>query len=220
MIVASLVERWPEWLPPLLEGLWTSVQLTAAFLAIGLPLGLGFAIMLSARRWFLRGLAMALVELGRAVPVLVLLYLVYFGLPEADLRLSAFVSATLAIGFSFAAYTSEVFKAGIAAVAKGQREAARALGLTQPQELRLVVLPQAVRIVIPPILGWAVIFFQATSLAFAIAVPELLSRAYTIGASTFRYLSVLLLAALLYASVSIPASLAIDYLDRRRGPLT
>lgn len=220
MILASLVERWPEWLPPLLEGLWTSVQLTAAFLAIGLPLGLGFAIMLSARRWFVRGLAMALVELGRAVPVLVLLYLVYFGLPEADLRLSAFVSATLAIGLSFAAYTSEVFKAGIAAVAKGQREAARALGLTQPQELRLVVLPQAVRIVIPPILGWAVIFFQATSLAFAIAVPELLSRAYTIGASTFRYLSVLLLAALLYASVSIPASLAIDYLDRRRGPLT
>lgn len=220
MIVASLIERWPEWLSPLLGGLGTSLQLTGAFLVIGLPLGLGFAIMLSAQRRLVRAVAVAAVELGRAVPVLVLLYLVYFGLPEADIRLSAFVSATIAIGFSFAAYTSEVFKAGIAAVGSGQREASQALGLTHPQELRLVVLPQAVRIVIPPILGWVVIFFQATSLAFAIAVPELLSEAYTIGSSTFRFLSVLLLAALLYAAVSIPASLAIDHLDRRRGPLT
>lgn len=220
MIAVGLVERWPQWLPQLLEGLWTSVQLTGAFLAIGLPLGLGLAVALSSASRLVRGAAMVVVEAGRAVPVLVLLYLVYFGLPDLDLRLGAFVSATLAIGFSFGAYTSEVFKAGIAAVAHGQREAARAVGLTHRQELRLVVLPQAVRIVIPPILGWAVIFFQATSLAFAIAVPELLSRSYTIGASTFRFLSVLLLAALLYAAVSIPASLAIDHLDRRRGPLT
>ena len=220
MIAVGLVERWPEWLPALLEGLWMSVRLTAAFLAVGLPLGLGLAVALSSARRAVRGATIIFVETGRAIPVLVLLYLVYFGLPDLDLRLSAFVSATAAIGFSFAAYTSEVFKAGIAAVARGQREAARALGLTPRQELRLVVLPQAVRIVIPPILGWAVIFFQATSLAFAIAVPELLSRSYTIGASTFRFLSVLLLAALLYAAVAIPASLAIDQLDRRRGPLT
>lgn len=214
----SLVERWPQWLPQLLEGLWTSVQLTAAFLAIGLPLGLLFALALSARGP-VRAAAMAVVEVGRAIPVLVLLYLVYFGLPDAGLSLTGFVSATAALGFSFAAYTSEVFKAGIAAVGKGQREAARAIGLSRAKELRLVVLPQGVRIVIPPILGWAVVFFQATSLAFAIAVPELMSRAYTIGAGSFRYLSVLLLAALLYAAVAIPASLAIDALDRRREPL-
>ena len=214
----SLVERWPQWLPQLLDGLWTSVQLTAAFLAVGLPLGLLFALALSGSRP-VRAAAMVVVEIGRAIPVLVLLYLVYFGLPDAGLSLSAFVSATAALGFSFAAYTSEVFKAGIAAVPKGQREAARAIGLTRAKELRLVVLPQGVRIVIPPILGWAVVFFQATSLAFAIAVPELMNRAYTIGAASFRYLSVLLLAALLYAAVAIPASLAIDALDRRREPL-
>lgn len=220
MIAVSLVERWPEWLPELLAGLWTSVQLTAGFLAVGLPLGLAFALALSSPNAALRWVAMILVETGRAIPVLVLLYLVYFGLPELDLRLGAFASAIAAIGFSFGAYTSEVFKAGIAAVPRGQREAARAVGLSYPKELRLVVLPQAVRIVIPPILGWAVIFFQATSLAFAIAVPELLNRSYTIGASSFRFLSVLLLAAILYAAVSIPASLAIDWLDRRRGALT
>lgn len=219
MTASALFERWPQWLPELLEGLWTSVQLTGAFLALGLPLGVVFALALSSERALLRAAAVACVEAGRSIPVLVLLYLVYFGLPEVEIRLGAFVSATVALGFSFAAYTSEVFRAGIAAVGAGQREAARAVGLTRAQEMRLVVLPQAIRIVIPPILGWAVIFFQATSLAFAIAVPELLSNAYTIGSHTYRFLSVLLLTAVLYASVSIPASLVIDSLDRRRGPL-
>jgi len=79
----SLVERWPQWLPQLLEGLWTSVQLTGAFLAIGLPLGLLFALALSTGGP-VRAAAMVVVEIGRAIPVLVLLYLVYFGLPDTN----------------------------------------------------------------------------------------------------------------------------------------
>jgi polar amino acid transport system permease protein len=209
------LEQWPEWMGQLLDGLWTSIQLTAAMLAVGMPLGLGLALMLSTDRRLVRALAVAIVETGRSVPVLVLIYLVYFGLPEVDVRPGAFASATAALGFSFGVYTSEVFRAGIAAVPTGQREASQAIGLTRSQEVRLVVLPQAVRIVIPPLLGWAVIYFQATSLAFAVALPELLSRAYSIGSSTFQFLSVFLLAALLYAIVSIPASLVIDYIDRR-----
>jgi polar amino acid transport system permease protein len=209
------LEQWPEWMGQLLSGLWTSIQLTTAMLAVGLPLGLVLALMLSTDRRLVRALAVAIIETGRSVPVLVLLYLVYFGLPEVDVRPGAFAAATAALGFSFGAYTSEVFRAGIAAVPTGQREASQAIGLTRSQEVRLVILPQAVRIVIPPLLGWAVIYFQATSLAFAVALPELLSRAYTLGSSTFQFLSVLILAALLYAIVSIPASLAIDYIDRR-----
>lgn len=213
--VASL-ERWAEWLPELLQGLWTSLQLTGGMLAVGLPFGLGLALLLTSQRRLMRTIGVILIEAGRGAPVLVLLYLVYFGLPDVDIRLGAFAAAVAALGYSFGAYTSEVFRAGIAAVPHGQLEAARSVGLTRVQELRLVVLPQAVRIVVPPILGWAVIFFQATSLAFAIAVPELLSEAYTIGSSTFRFLSVLVLAALLYAAVSIPVSLLIDHLDRRQ----
>jgi len=215
-MVASLVGAWPEWIGDLSAGLWVSVKLTLAVVAVGLPLGLGLAVAISTGPRPLRWAAVAIVEVARGVPALVVLYLVYFGFPQLDLTLEAFVAASIALGFTMAGYTTEVFRAGIAAVPDGQREAARAIGLRHHQELRDVVLPQAVRIVIPPILGYVVLFFQATSLAFAIAIPELISRAYTIGSTTFRYLDVLVLAALLYAAVAIPASQLIDLLERRR----
>jgi polar amino acid transport system permease protein len=214
-LLASIFTRWPEWIDDLLGGLVTSVKLTLAILAVGLPLGLLLALGVSSRTRWLRWPAIVVVEIGRGVPALVLIYLVYFGLPQADLTLGAFAAGTAALGFTLAGYSSEIFRAGIAAVPAGQREAARAIGLTRGKELRFVVLPQALRISVPPILGYAILFFQATSLCFAIAVPELLSRAYTIGSSTFRYLSVLLLAGLMFAAVCIPASQLVDFLERR-----
>ncbi len=187
----------------------------ALLLTGSLALGLLLAVAISGGAKPVRWLAIAVVEIARGIPALVVLYLVYFGLPQLQLTLEAFVAAALALGFTMAGYTTEIFRAGITAVPHGQREAARAVGLRRGAELRYVVLPQAVRIVIPPILGYVVLFFQATSLAFAIAIPELISRAYTIGSSTFEYLSVLMLAALLYAAVAIPASQLIDFLERR-----
>jgi len=213
---ASIVSRWPDWIGDLLGGLLKSVELTLAVIAIGLPLGLLLAVATSVGAKPVRWLAIAVVEIARGIPALVVLYLVYFGLPQLEITLEAFVAASVALGFTMAGYTTEIFRAGIAAVPDGQREAARAVGLRRGAELRYVVLPQAVRIVVPPILGYVVLFFQATSLAFAIAIPELISRAYTIGSSTFEYLSVLVLAALLYACVAIPSSQLIDLLERRR----
>lgn len=215
-MLASIVSGWPDWIGELLRGLLRSVELTAAVVAIGLPLGLLLAVAISAGPAPVRWLAITVVEVARGIPALVVLYLVYFGLPQLRLTLDAFAAASLALGFTMAGYTTEIFRAGINAVPHGQREAARAVGLRRGAELRHVVLPQAVRIVIPPILGYVVLFFQATSLAFAIAIPELISRAYTIGSSTFEYLSVLILAALLYAAVAIPASQLIELLERRR----
>jgi polar amino acid transport system permease protein len=216
MTLAWLWTEWPNWIGELAEGLLESVKLTLGLVAIGLPLGLGLAVAISFGPRPLRWLAIGVVEVARGIPALVVLYLVYFGLPQLQLTLEAFVAASLALGFTLAGYTAEIFRAGIAAVPAGQSEAARAIGLHRRHELRHVVLPQAVRIVIPPILGYVVVFFQATSLAFAIAIPELLSRAYTIGSTTFRYLDVLVLAALLYAAVAIPSSQLIDFLERRR----
>jgi polar amino acid transport system permease protein len=215
-MLASVVSGWPDWIGDLLGGLLKSVELTLAVIAIGLPLGLLLAVAISGGAKPVRWLAIAVVEIARGIPALVVLYLVYFGLPQLHVTLEAFVAASVALGFTMAGYTTEIFRAGIAAVPDGQREAARAVGLRRGAELRYVVLPQAVRIVIPPILGYVVLFFQATSLAFAIAIPELISRAYTIGSSTFEYLSVLVLAALLYACVAIPSSQLIDLLERRR----
>lgn len=216
MTAASVWSEWPNWIGELGAGLFESVKLTLGVVIVGLPLGLALAVAISSGPRPLRWLAIAVVEVARGIPALVVLYLVYFGLPQVQLTLEAFVAASIALGFTMAGYTAEIFRAGITAVPAGQREAARAVGLHRRHELLHVVLPQAVRIVVPPILGYVVLFFQATSLAFAIAIPELLSRAYTIGSTTFQYLNVLVLAALLYAAVAIPTSQFIDFLERRR----
>lgn len=209
-------DNWWSWLLDLMPGLLVSAELTGALLVIGLPLGTVFALALGSRSRTIRYTVTSIVEISRGIPALVLLYLVYFGLPQVHLGIDAFTSASLALGLSFAAYSCAAIRSGLDAVPLGQREAARALGLPAADEFFRVVLPQAVRIVAPPLLGWAIIYFQATSLAFAIAVPELLSRAYTLAVQNFQYFTLLGLAALVYAAISIPASLFSDYLANRR----
>jgi polar amino acid transport system permease protein len=99
----------------------------------------------------------------------------------------------------------------------GQREASQAVGLRSLDQLRYVILPQAIRIATPPLLSWGIQIFQATSLAFVIAVPEIISKAYAIGANTFLYLQVFTLTALLYAAVSVPAAFGVRRLEGRLG---
>lgn len=202
-VTAAVVSRWAGQIPDLLPGLWLTLRLTGASLVLGLPLGVLLAVAVSSRRRRLRWPAIAVVEIGRGAPALVLLYVVYYGLPQTGVTLPAFTAATLALGFATGAYSSEIFRAGLLAVPAGQREAARALGLRPRAEFRHVVFPQALGMVIPPIVGFAVVLYQATSLAYAIALPELLSRAYNIATITFQFTSALALAGLVYATVSI-----------------
>ncbi|GAA1817854.1 amino acid ABC transporter permease [Agromyces neolithicus] len=210
-------DTWLIWFADLMPGLLLSLQLTAVLLVIGLPLGTVFATGLGSRNRAIRYVTVTVVEISRGIPALVLLYIVYFGLPQVSLSLDAFFSASVALGLSFGAYSSAAIRSGIDAVHPGQREASRALGLRHGDEFFRVVLPQAMKIVTPPLLGWAIIYFQATSLAFAIAVPELLSRAYTLATQNFQYFTILSMAAVIYAAISIPASLFADYLANRRS---
>lgn len=197
--------EWARMLPDLLVGLAVSVQLTVLGLLIGLPLGVVLAAGNGSRSAFVRWPIIVLVELGRGAPALILLYIVYYGLPQANILLSAFPSAVATMAIVTGAYSAEVFRAGLEAVPVGQREASRALGLSAFNEFRLVVLPQAVKIVIPPLIGLSIIVFQGTSLAYAISVRELLSRAYNAGTVTFDFLPPLTLAGLIYAVVSLSA---------------
>lgn len=210
-------DSWTGLLFDMLPGLGISLQLTAGMLAIGLPLGLLFALGISRQGKLMRYLAVAAVEVGRGVPALVLLYLIYFGLPQTGVTLDAAPATMFGLGFSFAGYTAEVFRAGIRAVPQGQQEAANALGLPRGVIFGRVILPQALRIIVPPLLGWAVIYFQATSLAFALAVPELLSRAYVLATTNFQYLNMLGIAAIMYAAIAIPLSLLTEHLARREA---
>lgn len=208
-------DTWLNLIIDLLPGLLTTLELTAGTLAIGIPTGILLSLGMRQRNRLLSGPALLLVELGRGFPVLVILYLLYFGLPQIDLTLTAFLSSVVGLGISFGAYTSEVFRAGLNAIPAGQIEAGQALGLSRSTILVRVQLPQAIKIVIPPLLGWTIIYFQASSLAYALSVPELTSRAYILATSNFEYLNMLGLAALLYAAICIPISLLSEHLSVR-----
>ncbi|MGW3608062.1 amino acid ABC transporter permease [Micromonospora sp. NPDC005161] len=210
------MSAWHDMFPDLLPGLWVTIKLTFFALVLGLPVGVLFATLSSAPSRWIRWPAIIVVEIGRGVPGLIVLYLVYRGLPQVDVVLTAFLSAVVGLGFSTAAYTAEIIRAGINAVPKGQREAAQALSLTPAQEFRLVVLPQALKTVVPPLIGFAIILYQGTSLAYAISVPELLSRAYNLASITFQFGAALSLAGVMYAVVSLTATALAGVRSRER----
>jgi polar amino acid transport system permease protein len=215
--MSDLLDFWWEWLPNLLDGLKISLAVTAVCLLIGIPLGLVLALGVQSKKSPLRIVSLAVVEIGRGTPALILLQFAYFGLPNAGLALSSFVSASLALAWCTGAYTSEIIRAGLEAVPHGQKEAAAAIGLTGWDALRYVILPQGLRVSVPPLFGFSILMLQASSLCFAIALPELVSQAYVIGSNTFRYMAILMLAGLLYAVICIPATMAVSTLERRLG---
>lgn len=205
------------YLPDLLRGVGISFLLLLALVGLGTPLAFMLAIAQRSQSKVLRWTAVVIVEIARGIPSLILLYLVYFGLPTVDILLSSFAAAAVALGFNYAGYVSETVKSGLEAVPQGQSEAASALGLNRFATMRFVIIPQSVKIIIPPFLSWVIVYFQTTSIGFAIAVPELMSAAYSIAAMNFQYLFLFILAGLIYAAISIPGSQFVALLEKRSG---
>lgn len=218
----EFIDRWIEWFPQLMDGYWLSLQVTAVSLLIGIPLGLLFALWVGAKSRANRTLALIFIEVGRGGPVLILLQFFYFGLPATGLNLSSFSASILALAWSTGSYTSEIIRGGLAAVPQGQREASRTLGLNSWDALRIIILPQGLRVALPPLLGFSLVILQTTSLCFTIALPELVGVANDIGSATFEYMSVLVLTGLMYAAVCIPATIFVGryekHLSRYESP--
>ncbi|ROM50868.1 amino acid ABC transporter permease [Pseudomonas rhodesiae] len=211
----DLLSNWSEWLPELFDGYKFSIQICTLALLWGVPVGLMLAIGTDSKTKLLRIVSICLVELGRGAPVLILLQFFYFGLPNAHVSLSSAAASILALGWSTAAYTSEIIRGGLKAVPAGQREAAVTLGLPTMTAMRIVIIPQAMRICLPPLLGFAMVMLQTTSLCFTIALPELVARANDIGSASFQYMSVLMLTGLMYAAVCIPATVITSQMEKR-----
>ena len=164
-------------MPLLLSGLTTTILLGLASIAVGMALGLMVCILRLYAPLPVRLAATAFIDAFRALPVLVVLILIYYALPFVGVRLSSFTSATIGLSLVFAAFTAEVIRAGIESVPKGQFEAAQALGLPFRLTLFKVILPQAVRVAIPPQTSNCVSLFKETSLASVVAMPDLLKQA-------------------------------------------
>lgn len=202
-------------LPELGRGLAVTVQATLGGMAVALTLGLAAALARrSRRRWIAWPVAVA-VEFVRSTPLLVQLYFLYYVLPSAGVQLSALATGVVALGLHYAAYCSEVYRAGLESVPRGQWEAARALNLSRWQIHRRVVLPQAIPPVVPALGNYLVAMFKDTPLLSAITVLELLQRAKLIGAETFRYVEPLTMVGLLFLAVSLVAAAAVRVLEAR-----
>ncbi|MES1952963.1 amino acid ABC transporter permease [Salinisphaera hydrothermalis] len=162
-----------------------------------------------------RKLATGYIELIRGTPLLVQMFIVYQGLPQIGIVFSPLVAAMVAIGINTAAYQAEYFRAGIRSVRPGQLAAGRAIGLTYIQTIGHIVLPQAWRIALPQWSNEVIIELKYTSVAFAISVPELMGQAKMIGADSFKYFQIFLVAAMIYLVLVSAVTLLLDVIERR-----
>ncbi len=198
----------------LVRGLANTLLLGLVSAAIGLAAGCVVCLLRLYAPRPVRWLTIAYIDILRAVPTLVVLILIYYALPFVGVRLSSFLSATAALSLVLSAFSAEVFRAGIESIPRGQFEAATSLGLSFIHTLRLVVLPQAVRVVIPPQTSNCVSIFKETSLASVVAMPDLLKQATDAQAMTANP-TPLIGAALLYLAFLWPLVRLIGVLENR-----
>ena len=201
-------------LPLLLSGLSTTVLLRIVSILLGLAGGLALALMRLYGGRAMRLPAVAFIDVFRAIPLLVLLVVVYYALPFLGLRLSPFAAAAASLSLVASAYSAEIFRAGIEAVPKGQFEAARALGLKPWIVMARVVLPQAVRIVVPPLTSNSINVLKDTALASVVAMPDLLKQATQAQALSANP-TPLIAAAAIYLLMLLPLVRLVGLLEAR-----
>lgn len=200
--------------PAMLQGFWLTVQIALLVILIGIPLGLLLAVIRTYQIKPLNWLIIFLVDLFRTLPLLVVVILTYFALPSVGIILSPFWATTAALSVVLAAFCEEIFWAGLSSVHQGQFEAARSTGLTFNQAIFLVVLPQAVRLAIPPLTNRAIAITKGTSLGSVIAVQELLGVA-TSSQALAANPSPLTLGAILYLVLFFPFVRLTRWLEKR-----
>ena len=201
-------------LPLLLEGLWITILLGAVSIVAGLVAGLLMALVRLYGNGLARAVARVYIDVFRSIPLLVLLVLVYYALPFVGIRLTSFTSAATALTLVSCAYTAEIFRAGIQAIPKGQFEAAEAIGLGFLSTMRDVVLPQAFRIVVPPLTSNCINVLKDTALASVVAMPDLLKQA-TQAQALAANPTPLIGAAFLYLLLLLPLVRLVGYFEER-----
>ena len=209
-----------EWIVEMgIASLRTLELMLAAF---GLACAIGMVIALLRISRFAPFSLVARLYIGffRGVPVLVILYWIYFALPEMGydvLVISSYTAAVLGLGIHGGAFLAEVFRSGIESLHRGQMEAALSLGMTPARAMAWIILPQALRVVVPPIANYAVGLLKETALCSIIAAPELMLRAKDLASSSFLPMHAFVLAAVFYYAMSFPLMRAAEYLEIRMG---
>lgn len=204
-----------ESLPFVLGGLPMTLAVSMIGMGIGLFLGLFLAIARNSERVLLRWPARIYISFMRGTPMLVFLFILYFGLPVIGIKLTALTAASLGFGLNSAAYIAEVNRASLNSVDAGQWESAKALNLSYSSTMRKIILPQATRIALPPLTNIFMDIVKATSLAAVITVPELFQKTQIVAGRSFDAMTMYILVALIYWPLCILIGFLQDYLENR-----
>lgn len=202
-------------IPTLLKGLLITLEVSLLSTAIALIVGLLIAIARNSGVPLVNSVLRFVVDFLRGTPLLIQLYFLFYVLPTWGLVMSPFVTGVVGLSLAASAYMSEAYRAGIASVPRGQWEAATVLGLPRREVWLKVIVPQAVRPVIPALTNYAILMFKNSAILSVITVNELLHQGLTIGSETYRYVEPLTLVGLFYFIISYPLSLGVRRMERK-----
>ena len=206
-----------EFIPILFEGAKLTILVTIGSLVLSTLLGMVWALMRVSKYPVLVWFSSAMINILRGIPIIVLLFYIYFVMPDAGISLSALHAAIIGLGLAYSAYQAENFRAGIEAIDRGQIEAAMAMGMSWSMTMRRVVLPQAVKIILPPYGNIMIMMLKDSSQASTITVAELALQGKLIASSNFKNATVFTLVAVLYLVMCIPLILLVRHLEKRNA---
>ena len=203
-----------RYLPDILSGMVVTVEIAALVVVTGLAFGLALALIRSLRVRLVNLLLVVFVDVARTLPPLVVVLIVYFGLPNVGVLLPSYVVLWLVLSLLLAAFAEEIFWAGILSVRKGQWDAARSTGLSYAQTLVHVIMPQAVRLTVPPLTNRTIAITKNTALGTVIGVPEILNQATTAESFSLNA-TPLMMGAIAYLVLFVPVVIAGRYVETR-----
>lgn len=212
----SFLELLSQSLPMFLKGMWLTAELTIVSLILALAIGMVSCLLNISRFRVLRWISQIYINIIRGTPLLVQAFFIYFGITGAfDVKMSAFTAGIIALSLNAGAYLSEIFRGGIQAVDSGQMEAARSLGLSYGKAMWKVILPQAIRIVVPSVVNQCIITLKDTSIISVIGLAELTMAGSQIIARTYRSFEVWLIVGTLYFVLVYALTKLSHYVEKR-----
>lgn len=209
------LQLFQRYLPDFIKGAGVTIELTVVGLVIGFFLGLALALARSYGPGWLKAIAIGYIELFRGTPLLVQLFIIYYGLPSLGLTLSRMLSAYLALGLNSAAYQAEYFRGSLQAIGSSQMTAGRAIGLSRWKTIWYIILPQALRLMIPAWSNEPISLLKTTAVVFLIAVQDLMAQAKRAAADTYDPIGSYLAVAVVYLVMVFILNWGLKYLERK-----
>jgi polar amino acid transport system permease protein len=202
-----------SFLPTLLQGAWLTIMVSLLSFALALVFGLMFGLMRLSRLMPVRIVAAIYIQFIRGTPLLLQLFFIYYVLPYVGITLSPFISGVIGLTMNYSAYMAEVFRSGIQAIPKGQTEAGQSMGMSRQLLMRRIILPQAIRIIVPPLGNFFVSIFKDSALVSVITMRDLMFSGELLASATFKHFEIFTMVAVIYFLISYPTAKFVEWIE-------